>query len=347
MGSQGTLSNTVRLLQPEDRSSLKAFTASYRFRPYYYYEQINERRLSEFFYRDLCAGLGQGSVYGRAIEDEITGVLIFDYLAWDSQLFGIPMAKVDLYVNGNDYREAFTIASQLLEVMDALSRDKKIRHLACKVNTLEVPTLHALERCAFRLMDTLTVFSVQPNRMSTDATEVKTDLRLREMRDEDVPTLSALSRKAFTTTSDILTRFTSDPLLMDKAGDLYAQWLENSYRGDQADIVFVAEVDQRPIGFITCRLSSAQADDVLGKRVGSIPLNAVDPEFRRLGVYTQLVATALDWFRAQRVDYVEIRTQIHTLGTHRTWQRLNGKLVSSYHVLHRSQDGLEGSQARP
>ena len=338
MGRQSTHSKTVRLLQPADRASLKAFAAGYRFRPYYYYDQVDESRSAEYFYRALSAGVERGSVHGCAIEDTVKGVLVFDYLPWDSQLFGMPMAKIDLYVSSDDYREALSIASQLLTRAGEVSAESRIKHLACKVDTLDIPCLHALERGAFRLMDTLTVLSVQPDLVSTDVTEGGTDLRLREIREEDLPALSALSRTAFTTTSDVLTRFTNDALLTDRAGDLYAQWLENSYGGDQADIVFVAEVDGRPIGFITCRLSSAEADHLLGKRVGSIPLNAVDPGFRRKGVYTRLVKTAIDWFREQGADYVEIRTQLHTLGTHRTWQRLNGKLVSSYHVLHQWKD---------
>ncbi len=344
MGIQSTNSKTVRSLQPEDRASLKAFAAGYRFGPYYYYDQVDESRSAEYFYRALSAGVERGSVHGCAIEDTIKGILVLDCLPWDSQLFGMPMAKVDLYVSGSSDQEALSIASQLLKEAGELSADGKIKHLACKVDTLDVPCLHALERCAFRLMDTLTVFSAQPDLVSTDVTADRTDLRVRKMREEDLPALSALSRAAFTTTSDILTRFTNDALLMDKAGDLYAQWLENSHRGDQADIVFVAEVDGRPIGFITCRSSSAEADHLLGKRVGSIPLNAVDPGFRRRGVYTRLVKAAIDWFRDQGADYVEIRTQLHTLGTHRTWQRLNGKLVSSYHVLHRWEDELERSK---
>ncbi len=333
---QSIRGGSLRLLQPGDAASLEPFAERYPFKPYHYYDDFDHRRLAEYFHRELCLRLDQGLAHGWVIRNQIKGVLISDYLPWDSHLFGIPMAKVDLYVDGADYREASLIASGLLAGMDEPCVEREIKHLACKVNTQDIPTAHALETRSFRLVDTITVFSLQPKQIN--AAEARTDLCLREMRDEDLPRLSALSRAVFTNRKDIMTRFNGDPLMADKAGDLYAEWLQNSYLGDQADIVFVAEVDRHPIGFITCKLSAEQADHGLGARIGAIPLNAVDPEYRKLGVYRRLVVKAVDWFRQQGAECVEIKTQIHTLGVHRTWQQLNGRLVNSYHVLHQWRD---------
>ena len=334
MERQRNRSGQLRPLQPEDGATLQRFAEGYPFKPYHYYAGFNRKRLAEYFHRELCARLDEGLAYGWAIQGQIKGVLIFDDLPWDSGIFGLPMAKVDVYAHGASYWETLSVASELLEGIHEPCAERKIRHLTCKVDTQDVPTLHALESHSFRLMDTITVFSIQPDQMSARVPEAKTDLCVREMREEDLPRLSALSRAVFTDRKDIQTRFNGDPLLMDKAGDLYAEWLRNSYLGDQANVVLVAEAESQPIGFITCKLSSEQADHTLGARVGSIPLNAVDAGYRRLGVYQQLVVRAIDWFRHQGAGYVEIRTQIHTLGVHRTWQQLNGKLVNSYYVLH-------------
>jgi GNAT superfamily N-acetyltransferase len=338
METRSARGGSLRLLQPRDAPALELFAEAYPFRPYYYYDGLDQRRLTEYFYQELCTRLGRRSSYIWVIQDQIRGILFFDCLDWDSRIFDIPMSKVDLYVNGTDYSEALLIGTQLLAVIDELCVDMGVRHVASKVNTLDIPTVHALERYDFHLMDTIALFSLQPNELSTPNSEGTPDLRLRQMRDEDLLSLSTLSRSAFTNRRDITTRFNGDPLLMDKAGDLYAEWIRNSYRGDQADIVFVAEIHGRPIGFITCEMENEQAHHILGKRIGSVPLNAVDPEYRNQGVYTQLVMKAVDWFREQGADVVEIKTQIHTRGVHRTWQKLNGKMLNSYHVLHQWRD---------
>ena len=130
----------------------------------------------------------------------------------------------------------------------------------------------------------------------------------------------------------------SAPWLGEKAGALSAKWLLTSAGGDKADIVIVAEAEGHPIGFVTCKMSSEQADRGVGARIGTIPLNAVDPGYRKLGVYRRLVVKAIDWCRQQGAEYVEIKTQIHTPGVHRTWQQMNGQLVSSYHVFHQWRD---------
>ena len=331
------ISAGVRRLQPEDRPRLGPFSQEYPFKPYRYYDSITEECVAKHFHESLCAALGRGSGFGCEIDGRFEGVLIFSELPWDSDIFGLPMAKVDLYVSGEDHRESLSVAAALLEAAEELCVEGAIRHLSCKVDTLDLPAIHALERCSFRLMDTVTTFSIDPNQIA-NVPPSRADVEMREMRAEDLPQLSDLSRTAFTNRRDISTRFTSDPRLVERAGDLYAQWLENSYRGERADAVIVADVTGRPIGFITCKLPDEPSKRGLGARIGSIPLNAVDREYRGMGVYRQLVSEALGWFRQRGVDYVEIRTQVQTLGVHRTWQQLNGRLVNSDHAFHRWRD---------
>ena len=338
MQRQSTRGGYLRTLQSGDAANLRPFADKYPFKPYHYYPGLDQRRLSEYFHQELCGRLGQGGAYGWVAQDQIEGVLIFDYLPWDSHIFHLAMAKVDLYVSNTDYRTASSIASELLAGIDAPCAEMDVRHLTCKVNTRDMAAAHALEGRSFRLMDTITIFSLKPDEKSARVAEARTKLRLREMRDEDLRPLTALSRAAFTRREDIGTRFNSDPWLVDKAGDLYAEWLRNSYGGNQADIVIVAEAEGHPIGFVTCKMSSEQADRGIGARIGTIPLNAVDPGYRKLGVYRRLVVKAIDWCRQQGAEYVEIKTQIHTPGVHRTWQQMNGKLVSSYHVFHQWRD---------
>ena len=75
-----TRGGSLRLLRPEDAASLERFTERYPFKPYYHYDDLGQRRLSEHFHRELCAKLDKGLAYSWVVEDQITGVLIFDYL---------------------------------------------------------------------------------------------------------------------------------------------------------------------------------------------------------------------------------------------------------------------------
>ncbi len=325
---------TIRRLTPTDRDKLRCFAARYRFKPYYYYDGASPKRLTRYFHHQLYTKLSQENVYGYIVANQLQGVLVFEHLPWDSQLFGMPMARVALYLHEYDGSQARRIAVQLLAKADQVCVKRKIQHVMCRVNTRELSTAQALEQCGFRIADTITVLFVrlQGTPPYTDIT--KGDIHIRRMRSDDLPSLMALSRTAFTNKKDILTRFTGDPVLAPRASALYAAWFKNSSQGEQGDIVWVAEVDHRPSGFIACRRASHDVTRHLGVRIGSIPLNAVAPKYRQQGIYTQLVIRALKWFQRQGAEYVEIRTQIHTVGIHRAWCNLRGHLGSSDYIFH-------------
>ena len=322
------------MLQPHDRARVEQLCKAYGFKPFSYYGEIAPRRLAKYFYQVLSAKCRQGIIYGCIMDNWLEGVLLFEELPWDSVLFGVPMAKIELYLSPRIDSARYAVALRLLAEARRCCARNKIQHLTCKVNTRELSIVHAVERHAFQLMDTITTLCIRLDEFCPPARTGKADVRIREICEADLPYLAELSRTIFTNRDDIVTRFNSDPILQEKAGDLYTEWLMNSYKKEQADIVFVAEAAHRPIGFIACKAPSEQVRRGLGASIGSIPLNAVGPTFRGRGVYTRLLIEALKWFQLQGADYVEIKTQIHTLGVHHVWHRLNGRLAGSSYVFH-------------
>ena len=74
--------------------------------------------------------------------------------------------------------------------------------------------------------------------------------------------------------------------------------------------IFVAEADGRMIGYITTRV-----DHEAGK--GRIPNLAVEAAFRGQGLGRQLIERALDYFRAEGLEYAVIETMAqNTSGNH-------------------------------
>jgi ribosomal protein S18 acetylase RimI-like enzyme len=68
-----------------------------------------------------------------------------------------------------------------------------------------------------------------------------------------------------------------------------------------AEGIFVAVADERVVGFVSSRV-----DRDLGK--GRIPNLAVAAEFRGLGLGRRLIDHALDYFRAEGLEYAVIET---------------------------------------
>jgi ribosomal protein S18 acetylase RimI-like enzyme len=74
--------------------------------------------------------------------------------------------------------------------------------------------------------------------------------------------------------------------------------------------VFVAEADGRVVGYVSTRI-----DREAGK--GRIPNLAVDADCRNLGLGRRLIEHALDYFRAERLEYAVIETMAgNPVGNH-------------------------------
>jgi len=75
-----------------------------------------------------------------------------------------------------------------------------------------------------------------------------------------------------------------------------------TYCAPRADrTVWVAEVDQRVAGFITCDLDQ-------NKKMGEVALLAVHPDFQKQGIATALNQVALDYMRASGMKVAVVGT---------------------------------------
>jgi GNAT superfamily N-acetyltransferase len=81
---------------------------------------------------------------------------------------------------------------------------------------------------------------------------------------------------------------------------LYETWIEKSSKG-YADVVLVAEIEKRVVGYISChRLDQAN---------GQIGLVGVHPDCKGKGIGRALVNQSLDWFTGQGITQVLVVTQ--------------------------------------
>ena len=83
--------------------------------------------------------------------------------------------------------------------------------------------------------------------------------------------------------------------------------IEDEYGLIDADIeinpegVFIAEVDNQVVGYITTRINQIT-------KIGEIPNLAVHPKFQHQGLGRQLIQAALDYFRQEGMHMAKIET---------------------------------------
>jgi dTDP-4-amino-4,6-dideoxy-D-galactose acyltransferase len=120
---------------------------------------------------------------------------------------------------------------------------------------------------------------------------------VRAHEDRDVELLKDISRNSITQT-----RFLMDSgFPVNLSREMYATWIEQSCK-DVLQRVFVAEEEEQPVGFVTCRVDSTVRQGIIG-------LMSVSSDRFGKGIGARLMAFALDWFTSQGVQMVKVVTQ--------------------------------------
>jgi len=127
---------------------------------------------------------------------------------------------------------------------------------------------------------------------------------IRALQVDDLPDVVALSLRAWQPVFASLRRQLGDPIFL----RLHPDW-----KTGQADAVrstctspdrdvFVAVVDDRPVGFVAVAL------DAYHPRMGAVDMIAVDPEYQRRGIAREMMAFAADHMRRSGMDIAVVET---------------------------------------
>lgn len=232
--------------------------------------------------------------------------------ALESDRFGIVAARL-------------TSSHAPLDAVDAAAEAANVDLIISRIDATEMPRIHALEECGFRLMDTLVYYqrTLDEGLVTTNAVP-EASLRLATV--EDIPAVSSIARAAFT---NYVGHYHTDPRLDNSAADAaYVEWAENSVASMSAHApVLVACDESGPVGFLTLRLNAPDEFEIL--------LNAVHSDVQGKGLYTALIAGALELARKAEANRVIVSTQISNYGVQRVWSRAGFVHYRSVYTLHK------------
>lgn len=247
------------------------------------------------------------------------GIAAWRVLPWDTGQFGFPAAKIDLLAAPGAYRQSRDVQSALLRRILRDAAAQHVRHLTARVDAGSMATIHALEGCRFETIDGIQTFAFHLGSIPPDC---PSDVETRLFRDADLEQVLAISRRAY-----ILDRFHADPALERAQADaIHEEWVRNSCLGITAEAVVVACDGDRVLGYETCLVDRGAASS-LGMEPGSIGLVATSEEARGRGVATAATCAALKWFRDQKVELVEVGTQLRNIPASRLYEKCGFRLA--------------------
>ena len=121
-------------------------------------------------------------------------------------------------------------------------------------------------------------------------------------------------------------RFHVDPNFPNEGWEaLYVTWMKNSINGSIADAVLIKKELDCISGVITLRINGD---------LGTIGLLGVDEKYRNQGIGRQLIFAAFAWFKARRIDKVEVLTQGDNTGACRFYESCGFTLIQTDNFYH-------------
>lgn len=221
-------------------------------------------------------------------------------LPWDTEFFGFRIARV----------ETERLTRAWVEQIETWCRENEVQCLYLLAAADDAQTVELAEENAFHLVDVrVTLLYRAPGQVNASQFRTAGNLAVRPADPADVPALCQIAR-----VSHRNSRFFFDPGFPRRRSEqLYETWITKSCQG-YADIVYIAESEAVPVGYVSCHLDSETG-------TGRIGLTAVSGETRGKGVGQELVLQALDWFLAQGVQEVTVVTQARNCAAQRLYQR--------------------------
>lgn len=226
--------------------------------------------------------------------------ILCEILEWDSEFFGYRIARV---------LESL-LTPERASAIDDWSREHGVECLYFLADFHDRETVRAAEGAGFAFVDArLTLERKSLGKDSTADPRIPDGVLIRPARPEDIADLAPIAGAIH---SD--TRFFWDlHFARERCEALYRLWFKKSCEG-LAERVFVAEIDKRPMGYVTCQLGATES-------VGSIGLLGLSPEAQGRGIAPALVGTAVHWFDDRGVESVSVVTQARNMGAQRVYQR--------------------------
>lgn len=269
-----------------------------------------------------------GAAWVMIENSEACGFAALSMLPWDSEQLGVTAARLEyLIAKGSDTEQRQrkkALLACVLEQAEVLG----VRHLSVRVDAADLSSLHVLERSGFVTMDGLLTFAFDLAQHTPAGTGHNFKIRLATAADADAAALLA-------GTAYVHDRFHSDPFIpRERADRLHATWLRNSCQGRAADAVVLVEDQTGLLGYVTCAVQG-NSEEPLGRKMGTIVLVATDERARGLGVGHAATMAALEWFRQEGCEIVEVGTQLRNIPAARLYQKCGFRMVGSSVSLRR------------
>lgn len=202
--------------------------------------------------------------------DRVKVGVFCERLPWDSKFFGYDVAKLwgIFPIDPSEYRFDTDYSGTVAALLDK-ARKQGIHYLFAAVDSRDLPTLRALGRMGFQLIETRVYYHMDITNYSYQRFDV------RKATPNDIPSLGRAAQMM----ANPFDRFHSDPFIKREDADrLMYKWVEASIVEGFADAVIVPNASN-PTAFCTVKYHQNKWD-AWQIKISQVPFTAVSNEFK-------------------------------------------------------------------
>jgi hypothetical protein len=314
----------VQSLAAGDVELIEPLLAAYPYKPYRHYRAYSRRTQTAILQAEVASAVDfTPNLSARVRDGEHQALSIARPLTWDSEFFGIRMARID-YLTASG---AARLAEAALDATLDACRKASIPHVTARVDVEDVATVDLLEQRGFRLMDALVTYRIRPENARFE--EIRDVGVIRDFDAGDTEQVLAIARDAFAGYSG---RFQHDARVPHaRAESFYLEWAQKGLSGEFADKVLVStNTLGEVIGFLFFRrrepASTVAGTPIFGGGLGACRRDAP-------GAYPGLIRSGALWAE-ERGGVAECQTQNYNFPVIRVYEAAGGTYVRAEYTMH-------------
>jgi len=242
--------------------------------------------------------------------------IVYSLQPWESDILNKKIIKINKFFIATEEKEdRYNSALRLLKRFIPLAKKRNFHAAYIRVNEIDIPVIHALETSGFLTIESLLTFYC-PKEIKVKALS---GCDIVDYQDKYLTSLRDIASRNFK-----YSRFHADPRVSKERADLSrAEWVTNACNG-RAEKVFVAKKRGKAVGFVACRSEL----NPKGGRTGIIDLIAVDSNFQRQGIASDLMKAASKYYHRKNLG-LTVGTQAKNIPSVNLYTRLGFQLTRS------------------
>jgi len=321
----------IRPIEAISDNDLLRLAECQNFYPYDYIRGIDKSAYISYIYSDIQSLIKRDTVSifcAFDSTDKVCGFILAEQLHWDSEIFGFPCARIH-YLLAEENEIAYWIKKNLLTEVVLWAKEHHVKFMDIYSHPLDFSRVKAIVENGFALIATH-IHHVWDFRTGFKL-EHKITVPIRPATKEDMDNLVNIDFSIFPRYS----RFYLDEKLMatGKVPVMFKHWLKNSLLGIRAKGVWIVEMDNQIVGYITS-VEDERTKDTLGIRITKGDMVGVLPNVRNKGIYTDMVATMIYWAQNYGADILEVAIHACNAPANSLTSQLQSRVCGAHYNFH-------------